>query len=81
VGGNLTEGIAKLKRAYELWNSHLFLVGQEEHRRPANELVSATFREIHDRFRFIEIGQVRELYEAKRAYREMENALGILPYR
>jgi hypothetical protein len=81
VGGNITEGVAKLKRAYELWNSNLFLVGREEHRRPLNELAATTFREIQDRMRFIELDQVNELYESKRAYREMERNLGILPYR
>lgn len=79
VGGNLTEGIGKLKQAYDLWNSNVFLVGREEHRQPTNQLLTATFREIQHRLRFIELAQVEELYESKRAYRELESQLGILP--
>ena len=80
VGGNLTEGVGKLKQAYDLWNSNVFLVGKEEHRQPVNQLLSTTFREIRDRLRFIELGQIEELYESKRAYRELESQLGILSW-
>lgn len=79
VGGNLTEGVGKLKQAYDLWNSNVFLVGKEEHRTPLDQLLSATFREIRHRLRFIELGQIEQLYESKRAYRELESHLGILP--
>jgi hypothetical protein len=79
VAGNLTEGVGKLKQAYDLWNSNVFLVGKEEHRQPVNQLLTATFREIQPRLRFIELGQIEELYESKRAYRELESQLGILP--
>jgi hypothetical protein len=78
VSGNLTEGIGKLKQAYDLWNSNVFLVGKEEHRQPVNQLLTATFREIQQRLRFIELAQVEELYQIKRAYRELESQLGIL---
>jgi hypothetical protein len=77
VGGNLTEGIGKLKQAYDLWNSNIFLVGKEEHRRATSELAGGAFREIQQRLRFIELAQVEELYQSKRAYRELEGALGI----
>lgn len=79
VGGNLTEGIGKLKQAFDLWNSNVFLVGKEDHRLPANQLLATTFREIQHRLRFIELTQVEELYQTKHAYRELESQLGILP--
>lgn len=79
VSGNLTEGIGKLKQAFDIWNSNVFLVGREEHRQPVNQLLAATFREIQHRLRFIELAQVEELYQSKRAYRELEGQLGILP--
>lgn len=78
VSGNLTEGMGKLKQAFELWNSSIFLVGKAEHRRQVNELLSATFREIQRRFRFLELDQVKELHQRKRAYCDLENQLGIL---
>lgn len=79
VGGNLTEGLGKLKQAFDLWNSRIFLVGKDEHRRAVNELVGGTFHEIQPRLRFIQLQQVEELYQRKLAYREMESDLGILP--
>jgi hypothetical protein len=78
VGGNLTEALGKLKQARDLWNSNIYLVGKEEHRGPATQLLDGTFHEMRDRLRFIEIGQVEQLYERKRSYRDLENQLGIL---
>lgn len=77
VGGNLTEAMGKLKHAFDLWNSNLFLIGKDEHRTGASQLAGGTFREIGQRLKFIEIAQVEELYERKRAYRDLENQLGI----
>ncbi len=79
VSGNLTEAMGKLKQAYDLWNSKVFLVGKEEHVTPMSQLLNGTFHEIRDRLCFIELSQVEELYKRKRAYREFENQLGILP--
>jgi len=70
--------MGKLKHAFDLWNSNIFLVGKNEHRAPANQLAGGTFREIQQRLRFIEVSQVEDLYQRKRAYRELEGQLGIL---
>jgi hypothetical protein len=78
VGGNITEALAKLKHAYELWNSHIFLVGKPEHRNPSSQLCDGSFHEIKDRLRFLELGQVEELHRRKLAYRNFEDELGIL---
>jgi len=78
VGGNLTEGMGKLKQAHDLWNSNIFLVGKEEHRKPVSDLLGDTFHEVQRKLRFLELGQVDELYQRKRAYRDLENQLGIL---
>lgn len=79
VSGNLTEAMGKLKQAYELWNSRVFVVGKPEHRNPVNQLLGGAFRELHQRLGFVELAQVEELYQRKRAYRELESQLGILP--
>lgn len=77
VSGNLTEALGKLKHAFDMWNSNTYLVGKEEHRAPASQLLGGTFREIQERVRFIELAQVETLYEKKRAYRDLESQLGI----
>jgi hypothetical protein len=79
VGGNLTEALGKLKQARDLWNSNVCLVGKQEHRTAVSQLLGSTFHEIQSHLRFIELAQVRELYQRKLAYREMESELGILP--
>jgi hypothetical protein len=78
VSGNFTEAVGKLKQSAELWNSNIFLVGKEEHRASVGQLAGGTFHEIQHRLRFLEFTQVEELYQRKRAYRELENQLGIL---
>jgi hypothetical protein len=79
VGGNLTEAMGKLKHAFEMWNSRVFVVGKQEHRGSVNQLLGGTFRELQQRLGFVELAQVEELYQRKRAYRELESQLGILP--
>lgn len=77
VGGNITEALAKLKQAHELWNSNTYVLGKEEHRPAVTQLLGGTFHEMRDRVKFVEISQVEDLYERKRAYRDLENKLSI----
>jgi hypothetical protein len=70
--------MAKLKQAFDTWNSNIFLVGNEDHRGAVNQLLDGTFHEIQDRLHFLELGKVEELHNRKRAYRELEGQLGIL---
>lgn len=77
IAGNLTEAVAKLKQAHDLWNSNIFLVGNEEHRTPALQLAAGTFHEIQDRLKFLAIAQAEELHRRKLAYRQLEAQLGI----
>jgi hypothetical protein len=78
VGGDIYHALAKLKHAYDLWNSRLFLVAAPPDRNKAESLLSGTFHEIRGRITFIEIEKMQELYTKKRAYRELEEDVGIL---
>jgi hypothetical protein len=69
--------LAKLKHAYALWNSRIFVVAPASERSRGDDLLSGTFHEVRGRLRFLEAGKVLELYVRKMAYREMEEALGI----
>lgn len=77
VGGNLSEAMAKLKQAFELWNSNVFLVGADEHRPAVGQLLAGSFHEMSQRLRFVGRDRVEELYRRKKAYRELESQLGI----
>jgi hypothetical protein len=78
VGGNITEAVAKLKQAFDFWNSNIFLVGKSEHEPAMRSLCDGPFHEIKHRVRFLQLEQVDQLYRLKRAYREFEHNLGIL---
>lgn len=77
VGGDVYHALAKLKHAFDLWNSHIFIVAAQSDRVRVDSLLSGTFHEIGRRVRFIELDKVEELLTRKRAYRELEDQLGI----
>ena len=46
VGGDIYHALAKLKHAYDLWNSRIFLVAAPADVKKADSLLSGTFHEI-----------------------------------
>jgi len=78
IGGDIYHAMAKLKHAFDLWNSHIFLVASMGEKSRYQELLSGTFHEVADRMRFIDVTLVKELFEKKKDYKEMELALGII---
>jgi len=77
VGGDLYHALAKLKHAHDLWNSRIFLVATASEKTKFESLISGTFHEVRERVRFIEITKLEDLYSRKRAYRQLEDTLGI----
>ena len=77
VGGDIYHALAKLKHAYDLWNSRIFLVAAGQEKPKFDSLMSGTFHEIRERLRFVEIIKMEDLYARKKAYRELEETLGI----
>lgn len=78
IGGNLHQAMSKLKHAFDLWNSHVFLVSSHQDLSKARQLLSGTFHEIHDRLRFVDYLRVEELLLRKQSYHDLEKELGIL---
>jgi hypothetical protein len=77
VGGDVYHALGKLKHAYDLWNSHIFIVAPQADRNRVENLLSGTFHEISSRTKFIELYKVEELYNRKKAYLDFEKELGI----
>lgn len=77
VGGDIYHALAKLKHAYDLWNSHIFFVAGLTERPKFYKLLGGTFHEIRHRIKFIPIDKVEELYRRKRAFKDLEGELGI----
>jgi len=78
LGGDIYHAMAKLKHAFDLWNSHIYLVGPMEDKAKYQELLSGTFHEVAEQMRFIDVRLVNELLTKKKEYRKMEQDLGIL---
>jgi predicted RNA-binding protein len=77
IGGDVYHALAKLKHAFDLWNSRLFLVVSQTDHEKAGNLLSGSFHEIGDRVKLIELDKINELYKRKRAYLDFERELGI----
>jgi hypothetical protein len=43
------QALAKLKHAYDIWNSNIYLVLHDASKKQLEELLSGTFHEIQDR--------------------------------
>jgi hypothetical protein len=78
VGGDIYHAMAKLKHAYDLWNSHIFLVASIADRAKYEELVAGTFHEVSERMKFIDVAFVEDLLKRKRDYKNLEHSLGIM---
>ena len=62
IGGDIYHALAKLKHAYDLWNSNIYIVIDEKHRSKIEELLAGTFHEITNIIKIINLNQVSELY-------------------
>ncbi|MBI4322191.1 MAG: hypothetical protein HY675_27170 [Chloroflexi bacterium] len=77
IGGDIYHAVAKLKHAFDLWNSHIFLVASMAQKSRLEELLSGTFHEVASQMLFIEASFVKQLLDKKKDYKEMERVLGI----
>ena len=78
IGGDVYHALGKLKHAYDIWNSRIFIVAPESQRKSIETLLSGTFHEIQSVVRFLEVSQLEELYNLKRRLRDLEGGLGLL---
>ncbi|MBC7263716.1 MAG: EVE domain-containing protein [Chloroflexi bacterium] len=79
VGGDLYHAMGKLKHAYDIWNSRIFLVASADALGAVNKLLSGTFHEIQPVLRFIEVGKIQSLYQSKQNIHQIEKDLGLIP--
>jgi len=79
VGGDVYRAMAKLKHAFDLWNSNIFLVfSNERDLYSAKELLNGTFHEIKGKIRTVHADEIRELHKRKLSWIELEQKIGIL---
>jgi len=78
VGGDIYHALAKLKHAFDLWNSDIFIVASQSDLNRAQDLLSGTFHEIGHNLKPIELDKIKELYTRKKSYLDFEKDLGIV---
>ncbi len=62
IGGDLYHALAKLKHAYDIWNSNIYLVVADTYRDKIQDLLAGTFHEIRDVLNIIGLQQIKDLY-------------------
>jgi predicted RNA-binding protein len=77
VGGNMYQALAKLKHAYDIWNSNIYLVLLDAGKKQLEELLSGTFHEIRDKVRLVDETTIKRLLNLKKEIRDIESRLGI----
>lgn len=77
ISGNMYQALAKLKHAYDIWNSNIYLVLLDADKKQLDELLSGTFHEIRDRVRVLNEATVKRLIDLKKEIRDIESRLGI----
>lgn len=78
VKGNVYQAVAKLKHAFDLWNSNIYLIANKNKREEFRHLVSGTFHEIRERLTFINTDDISKLHMLKKEYKDLEVKLSIL---
>ncbi len=78
VGGDIYHALTKLKHAYHLWNSHIFLAADLKDRPKCEELIGGPFYEIKNRVKFLCLNEIAELYKRKVSYKIYEREIGIM---
>jgi len=79
VGGDLYHAMGKLKHAYDIWNSRIFLVASPNALGEVNKLLSGTFHEIQPILKFIEVEKIMGLHQSKQNIYKIEKDLGLIP--
>lgn len=78
IGGDIYHALGKLKHAFDLWNSNIFLIGSEQDMERVESLLMGTFHEIQNKLKKLSPEKVTELYEKKREWTDIEKKVGLL---
>jgi len=78
IGGNVTEALGKLKHAFDLWNSNLYIIIENKDLSKVQTLLSGTFHEIKDKLTVILTSDMIEFYKIKIAEAKLGEKLKLL---
>ena len=78
LGGDMYHALGKLKHAYDLWNSNIFIITTNESLNLLYNLLNGTFHEIRDKIKKISPEKIAELYVKKSSWIELEREIGLI---
>ena len=77
VRGDLYRALSKLKHAYDLWGSRIFIVASATEAEKIQSLLAGAFHEMNNQLKFIDLDKVRELHRSKKYFKTLEQELGL----
>lgn len=77
IGGDIYHALGKLKHAYDIWNSNIYIVTSDEHREKIEELIAGTFHEIKNNLNIISLKNIDDLYSLQLEDVKLRKALGL----
>ena len=77
IGGNIHQALTKLKHAYDIWNSNIFLVTGAEYQEKVEVLLSGAFHEISNVLRVLTVEMINELYTIQMRDHELKKKAGL----
>lgn len=80
LGGDIYHALGKLKHAWDIWNSNIFLITEKRQTPKIKDLLRGTFHEISPHLEIIIAEEAQELYRSKTKVKDLEEKFGILRY-
>lgn len=79
VKGNLEAALLRLKHAYDLWESQIFLVSTEDQLKKARAKFVGELHELKDKLILLDIKSLEEFYNFKGRFEWLERKFGLRP--
>lgn len=78
IGGDIYHALAKLKHAFDLWNSNLFIIIKPDDKNKVVELLSGTFHEIRNKVNIVTVDKIKRLYELQIEDVRLREEIGLI---
>jgi len=77
VAGDAYHALAKLKHAYDLWNSNIFFIVGEAGKTKADELLSGTFHEVRNVVRVVHPSRIERIHALQVEDEKLRREIGL----
>jgi predicted RNA-binding protein len=77
IGGDIYHALGKLKHAYDIWNSNIYIVTSDEQRERIEELIGGTFHEIKNYLNIISLKNIDDLYSLQLKDVKLRKEIGL----